>query len=203
MVFIKGIKHSIEEKVKAKQARYKKFGKGFCITCGKEILKYNKETKTCGSKECKASDNQKIYRELKIKNPIRSLAQRISGNIRLEHKTDKIELKIKNALDKPCGYCGVIITLENASLDHKIPRKFSKLYDRRTGHREYSDAILRELDSEENLHIVCRTCNQLKSDMDDGQFKRFVKWLKENPDIEPLIRKRLGYAKIFWKTLSR
>ena len=83
------------------------------------------------------------------------------------------------------------------------PRKFSKLCDRETGKREYSDAELRRLDSPENLHMVCKPCNQLKNDFDDAQFKRLLAWLEANTDIKPLLIKRLNWARTSWRSWGR
>ena len=52
-----------------------------------------------------------------------------------------------------CGYCGVSITLGEATKDHKVPVNMG-------GGNEL-----------ENLHLVCRPCNRLKSDNTDAEFR--------------------------------
>ena len=104
---------------------------------------------------------------------------------------------LESAIGNPCPYCGLEITKTNASVDHKTPRTGSKVFNRKTRTMGYSYKQIAELDKEENLHIVCKDCNQLKGDMDDGQFKRFLEWGNQNQDVLFLIKKRFNLAELF------
>lgn len=187
-----------EHKEKTVKSRRANLGKGSCTYCQKEFDKYNKNQTTCRDKKCIAKNTRDNYEREKYTNPFRAKAKRITGSIKLKGKRNIIEQMLQNSVGKPCDYCKEIITLENASLDHKIPRKFSKVYDRKLKQRIYDLDVIRKLDNPSNLHIVCNKCNQIKSDMNDEQFKTFMTMLKDRPDIKELVFKRLNWARNNW-----
>lgn len=57
----------------------------------------------------------------------------------------------------PCPYCGVSISIEDFSLDHKRPASWS---------RDARHALV-------NLCLCCSDCNKAKGIMTDGEFKWF------------------------------
>lgn len=185
-----------EHKDKTVESARKNFGRGHCKMCGVEFPKYRETQIVCPHKECQSEYRKWKYENEKITNPVRALARRITGSIKLKDKRSIIEAKLKKALGKPCTYCGDILVIENASLDHKIPRKFSKVYDRKTRKRIYDLDVIRRLDSPGNLHIVCRECNKCKLDMDDKQYRIFLEFTEKYPDIGKLLKKRLKWARM-------
>lgn len=188
-----------EHMEKMKQAKFARYGNVDCLFCGKNSPKYSESVITCGSAACRKKLTKKRYEDLKVSNPERAKARSLSGDIRLPKKLDIIEAKIRAALGKECDYaCGRPITLENASLDHKEPRTHSKVYNRKTGKQAYTDEEIRLLDSPDNLHIVCRSCNQLKSDLNDLQFRTFLLFIRANPDIGKVLTRRLNFATASW-----
>lgn len=199
MVFIKGIKKTTEDLEKAKLARYKKNGNAVCPSCGDIFPLYSKKILTCGKKECILKRYRLRYDKMKEENPMKSMAFRLFSSIRLgKSKLIISERMLRDAIGKPCPYCQLEITNTNASVDHKTPRTGSKVFNRQKRTMTYSYKQITELDKEENLHIVCRECNQLKGDMEHGQFIRLMEWFKTNKDIEIIIRKRLGFNKILF-----
>ena len=198
-MFIKGVQKTKEDLEKSISARIKNSGKGICMSCGEEFPKYNTNTLTCGKEECKLKRQKIRYDKLKEDNPMKSMAFRMFSSIRLgKGKLVIAEKVLREAIGKPCPYCKLEITKTNASVDHKIPRTGSKVFNRQARTMLYSYKQIAELDKEENLHIVCKDCNQLKGDMTDNQFSRFIIWIKGNPDIEIIMRKRLGFNKILF-----
>jgi 5-methylcytosine-specific restriction endonuclease McrA len=196
MTFIKGYKQTREAQMKAKRARYKKYGTAVCVSCGKTFEKYNANSVACSDPKCISNRNKSKYKEMKMTDPIKAKAFALFSTIRLGRgKSDIAVDMLKKALDKPCKYCGQAITLDNASVDHKKPRLGSKVYNRKKKKMVYSSEEIHELDKRDNLHIICRDCNQTKSDLSDEQFIRLLAFLNENTDIKDNLFKRLKYAR--------
>lgn len=187
---LKGHVVTKEHMEKMRQAKFRKFGKGQCIFCDKGFDKYTASVVTCGSKQCVTALHKKRYEEEKVSNPIRSQARRMTGSLRLLNKVEIIGEMISVALGKPCKYCGETLIVANISLDHKSPRHHSI---------KISLEEARIIDAVGNLQIVCRKCNQLKSDMNDEQFTRFIRFCDDNPDIAKLVKKRLHFARGRWQ----
>lgn len=199
MPFVKGYKQTEEHQGKAKKARFVKYGKGICVVCGEEFDRYSKLQVTCGSKECRRKKIILGYNNLKKDDPIASKALILFSTIRLgKGKKEKSLRILKSALGKKCIYCGEIITLENASVDHKIPRLSSKVYDRKKKKMIFSSEEIKELDLEENLQIISRDCNQMKGDMTHNEFSRLVEFLNSNQDIKEKLFCRLKLTRVFF-----
>ena len=183
-----------------KMVRRRRFlGEAQCIFCGDTFLKYHSNQVCCSKRECRRKLQRKRYYELKEKNPYRFLAKKMTGNLRLKGKTDIIENMLREADGKPCSYCGTTLSLENFSLDHKVPRKFSKVYNYDTKKKVYSDKVLRMLDSPSNLQIICKKCNQLKSDFNDKEFRLLLDFLKNYPEIKEKLFRRLMTGRVAYK----
>jgi hypothetical protein len=197
----KGKPKSEEHKRHNVEAHHRSFGTTQCAICGKEVLKYNATQICCKNRECQKKLGSLRYREEKISNPIRAKAKRITGSLRLPKKLEIVAKMILEALENPCEYCGEIISIDNCSLDHKIPRCFSKVYNRKTHRKEYTYEEMVKLDAPGNIHIICRECNQLKSDLNDEQFKIFLKFLSDHPDISKLLKKRLKFGRGRWSNI--
>jgi 5-methylcytosine-specific restriction endonuclease McrA len=198
-MFTKGYEQTKEHQAKAKVARQIKNGTGQCFVCGEDFAKYTIKSVLCNKPECRTKYTALKYRKLKESNPTLSLAYRLSGSIRMGRgKIQKIKGLLDDAVGTPCDYCGEMLTIGNASLDHKEPRHFGKVWNKETRAREYSKEEMARLDAIENLHIVCRSCNQLKSDMNDDQYRTFLLFINKHPDIGKLLKKRLNFARGRW-----
>ena len=166
------------QKEKRKKEREKWQQPQKCLVCGREFLPYRPNSKYC-SEKC----NQERYKVWQKENPIKYKAWTLAGCLRgIKNKTQTIENLLKSFLNQPCRYCGVILTLENVSIDHKNP-----IGSRKTK----SSKEQRILDNPSNLQIICKKCNSLKSDMNDNQFMRLLAFLNQNLDLKELILKRL------------
>lgn len=193
MVFIKGQKKTNEDLQRTIEARRGKYGEGVCDYCGAKIDLYSEKQTTCGNYECKKKLDKEKYRVLTNGDPIIYKARTLSSTIRAGKGKQKImENFLRENLGKPCKYCERIITLENASIDHKIPRINSKVYNRKTKKMTYTAQELRQIDSLDNLQIICRECNFLKNDFTDNQYIRLAKFIRENEDIGIKLRARLN-----------
>lgn len=196
MTFIKGYKQTKEAQMKAKKARYRKYGNAVCSSCGKVFQKYNANSTTCSDPKCVSIRNKNKYKEMKKNDPIKAKAFTLFSTVRLGRgKSDVAVSMLKQVLGKPCRYCGQIITLDNASVDHKEPRLGSKVYSRKKKKMVYSSEEIHELDKKSNLQIICRDCNQTKSNLSDEQFNRLLLFLNKNVDIKDNLFKRLKYAR--------
>ena len=76
-MFIKGVKKTKEDLDKARDARYKKNGNATCPSCGDVFPLYNKRILTCGKKECALKRSKMRYDNMKIENPMKSMAFRM------------------------------------------------------------------------------------------------------------------------------
>jgi 5-methylcytosine-specific restriction endonuclease McrA len=75
-----------------------------------------------------------------------------------------------------CPYCRESLTPRLVSIDHIQPRS-------RGG-----------VDSLENIHFTCLSCNLAKGDMTDQEFTIFMKFVDEFPEIGKRIIRRLKIA---------
>lgn len=192
MVFKKGYKQTKEHKEKARLSRFAKFGDGICVGCKKTFKKYHKNSLTCGDSECIPVQRKYQYKKSVSGDPLERKAVTLFGTIRLgKGKKEKAIKLLKNHIGEPCVYCGIEITIENASVDHKIPRTGSKVHSRRKGKMAFSPDEIKELDKIENLHIVCRPCNSLKGEFTHEQYLRLLSYLDNNQDIKDTLFKRL------------
>lgn len=158
-----------------------------CLVCGVEFQNRARgvPTKWCSNK-CR-------YEGLKS-DPVCGKAATLSGCIRLgPGKRVAVEKMLSEALDKPCTYCGRIVTLTNASIDHKTPRR---------GMARSGNAASRYLDRRENLHIICRKCNLAKGALSHEGFLRLLKFLRGDPELYAAVMPRLGLAGQAWKRIK-
>lgn len=192
MTFKKGYIQTASQQKKSKESRGVRFGESQCVSCGVTFTKYQSVAKTCGNQECIRIRRVSDYKKFVEENPVEGKALKLFSTVRLgQGKKQKALQILTMALGKPCKYCGTQITLENASVDHKIPRTGSKVYSRKTKKMAYSYEEISKLDSEENLHIICRKCNGLKGEFTDNEFSRLLDFLKRNEDIKVTLFKRL------------
>lgn len=199
MPFVKGYKQTGKHQEKAKRARRVINGFVKCVCCGEKFGLYVKKQKTCGKKECKQYYDKLKYEELKKTDPITSKASILFSTVRLGRGKREKSLKILNmALGCGCKYCGEIITLENASVDHKTPRLGRKVYNRKKKKMIFTYAEIKELDKEENLHIICRDCNQRKSTFTHGEYVRLLDFLNQNTDIKEKVFYRFNLGRLFF-----
>ncbi len=192
MVFIKNYKQTKEHKEKLKKSRLSKNGVGICIGCGETFGKYHKTERTCGKKECKLKADSIKYFEVKSANPIMGKAVSLSGTVRLGKGKKEAMFNLLNSnLNTPCKYCNEIITLENASLDHKTPRENNKVFNKKAGSMTYTSEEIKKLDSIENLQIICRICNLMKSNFNNEEYIILLDFLKDKPIMKAKLFKRL------------
>lgn len=146
-----------------------------CLVCGKLFIPYLKRSKYCSHK-CQS-------KRYKLLEPIKRRAWTLSSCIiGLKNKKLVVENLLKNSIGKKCEYCNSIITIDSASLDHKIPYRWKSASKQKK--------IL--LNQKENLHIICKKCNGIKADISDIQFKKLLEFLETDLDLKKLILKKLA-----------
>jgi len=101
-------------------------------------------------------------------------------------KRRRVEAMLSAAIGRPCRYCSVPLTLENASLDHKV--SFGNAANRK------NRALRLLLSRRRNLQIVCVRCNSMKSDLDHAEFSALLLFLKKWPLMKLKLFRRLRRA---------
>jgi hypothetical protein len=94
---------------------------------------------------------------------------------------------ISESINTPCPYCGVDLTLENISLDHKEAYGSTEARRNKAENKEFRA----HLDRKENLHLVCRECNTLKMDMDHEDYLDFLRFFEDRPKAKNSVFRRL------------
>lgn len=159
-----------------------------CADCGKEMLAYSKTQRFC-SDECRRAAKSLT----RITDPIARKAVTLFGSVRLgTNKQETATALVRDALNKPCPYCGAILTIETISLDHISPVGHQRNRGKRLAFR-------RVLDRSENLRMICRQCNRLKGDLAHGAFQRLMAFLRTDPAIYAHVKRRLLQSGSFWK----
>jgi hypothetical protein len=102
-------------------------------------------------------------------------------------------------LGKKINLCNEIIDLENASLDHKIPRTGSKVTKRNKGRQAYTYEEIRKLDDASNLQIICRKCNNYKGEFNSEEYNILLNFLNINTTIKEKLFKRFRTGMLFFK----
>jgi len=155
-----------------------------CIFCGIESKIWNrgKVSEFCNTK-CKMD-------YMKVNNPIRYKALTLFGCIPLGKNKLEIAFNFLNKyLGSLCKYCDTILTLDNVSLDHKIPISWRTI--KRTKNPLFNDV--------KNLQIICRKCNQLKRNLNDEQFTKLLYFLNTDLDMKKKIMDRLSASVIIFR----
>lgn len=198
-MFVKGQKHTKKYRENVKNARFAKFGSAICFICNKEFNKYVRSAIICGDSECIKKLNVYKYNSLKESDEIQFKALKLFSTIRMGvGKKDKSIKILKESLGKNCKYCENIITLDNASVDHKKPRTGSKVFNRKKRKMIYSYEEIKELDKEENLQIICRSCNQIKGDMTDEEFSLLLSFINNYPKLKEKLFYRFKMTLLFF-----
>ena len=124
--------------------------------------------------------------EWRKENPLKYRVQNFMGTLRKtgEAVPDRTEILAltEASLGKQCPYCLIVLTVENVSLDHAVPKA-------RVARKSEQNAL-------SNLQCVCRECNQVKGEFTDYEFVGILNWLES--DCEPIalsiFRKRMKMA---------
>ena len=167
-----------------------------CPTCG-EVFRQGrqKNQKFCGYK-CRLRQGQ----ALKLTNPFEHRIWTMSNNLLLLNRRAIVRQLVESAIGKPCPYCGVLLSIQTVSMDHKEPYGATVFRRFKAAH----EATRRELDRLENLHIVCRQCNSLKGALNDAQFKKLLEFLSEDLVMKEIVLMRLRRAAVvFGKRWNR
>lgn len=159
-----------------------------CVTCGATLLSPHGNKKYCNYR-CK------YLSETRDPDPVMVKARTVASSVRSTENGTKKQMiyeLLSAAMDKPCVYCGTIITLKNCQLDHKTPV---------TGVR--GSPLSRDLDRRSNLQIICRRCNIAKADLDDARFRRLLEFLRTDPVLYGVVWRKLGMSGQAWKMFKK
>jgi len=123
--------------------------------------------------------------EWRKENPLKYRVQNFLSTLRKTGEVVPERLEIlaltEASLGKICPYCPVILTVENVSLDHTVPKA-------RVARKSEQNAL-------SNLQCVCRECNQVKGEFTHNEFVRMLELLDEEaPEALAIFRKRMKMA---------
>ena len=160
-----------------KKSPFVKKGATFnCLGCNKPFPLNSSHQSYCPN--CARTIRQKRLRtKLKETNPlkwkIRMLYTSLHG-FGIKVSTETIGRWIENTPN--CVYCESDIITRDYSIDHIIPRS-----------RNGSDTL-------DNIQLICRSCNMMKGNLLDSEFKELMGFLKERPTIYAILKTRLKAA---------
>lgn len=125
---------------------------------------------------------------------IKSVAQRLAQSLTMGRgKTEWAVDQLLLALAEGCPYCKGRIYLDNGVFDHKDPIGGAV-------RRQTADSQAKKYaDRPENLHIICKPCNQLKGDFTHEQYMQLRAFLAGKENLEAKLRKRLQMTGTFYK----
>ena len=168
-----------------------------CEGCGKEFEVFDYQatlTKWCG-KKCSYANNY-----TNVADPITKKAIIVGANLVMgKGKREFLIGLIKAAIEKPCRYCQSLLTLDNINIDHMDSYKDTKKRRNKAKNKEYRE----HLDRRSNLQIICKKCNQLKGELDHGQFMALKEFMATDPWIEIVITRRLRRSNAPFRRSSR
>ena len=156
-----------------------------CPSCGKvkPFSEYNKNRGTIRGIQTQCKDCRKIISKIshirtinKLKqDPFKYRVTMIKASLRVYGIKDVersfIEKWIKES--EICPYCNTAINIDDYSIDHLQPRS-------RGGP-----------DTFDNLHLVCKSCNVMKGNLTDSEFKELLAFLNDKPSIKAILKQRL------------
>jgi 5-methylcytosine-specific restriction endonuclease McrA len=120
--------------------------------------------------------------------------------------TDRMNVFLLEFIGKPCIYCGVILDVLNCSLDHKIPLIRNRLKHRAKNSfnklSQYTPEEVKKLNQIDNLHIICKRCNGIKSDIPHVGFIKLMRFLDTEPELKILVVNRLRRSNLMWGRLA-
>ena len=166
------------------------------LVCGDVFARYNSIQKTCSKKYCKSA---REYVDARENDKELFLSMKLFSTVRMGRGKKEIGYKmVKEALGTECPYCKERLTLYNMSLDHKTPRQNRKVYSRRQKKMLYTQEEIKKLDRVENLHLVCRECNQRKSNFTDEEYRQLLDFLYDKKELSDKLFQRLKLTRVFF-----
>ena len=130
-----------------------------------------------------AKKRRKARRKLKRDNPAKWKAQSLRSSLKsrgpIEVDIKKIEELI--ASESICTYCGNKIEVKKASYDHILPLS-------RGGKHDWS-----------NLQLIDFTCNLMKGNLIDEEFRELMMFLRKRPTIYEVLKTRLKAAGFMYR----
>ena len=179
--------------------RQKSLGTIVCPYCNETVFKYSPKQNICTKKQCISRRNRDRIQNFKISDPIRYKATTLSGSVRLGKGKIEIMLNLINSyINRPCIFCGVMLTDKNISLDHKEPIHHTTLYDRKNKKSLKTYEELRYLHRPENLQIICSDCNQIKGDLNNDNYIKLCNFLNSEPEIKNYVRKKIKASRVYF-----
>lgn len=153
-----------------------------CVYCKKGFHAKRPELAKYCSKRCAYENNYKG------KPPLEKKAITIGANLVMGgDKKAYLMSEMDAHIGTPCTYCGENLTLDNLTFDHKVAYKRTELRKEKAKNRD----IRMYMDRPQNLQVICKSCNQLKGELDDDQYRRLVDFLETDPWIKIVINRRL------------
>ena len=126
---------------------------------------------------------KKIYHRLMIKSSsLRSGLRRRSQDYEVEFAITLSQIRdmMYSCYGKPCRYCKNKLDVSTMVCDHTIPIS--------NGGES----------TPKNLQFICKTCNTRKGPLADEDFKRFLRWIRKQPqDVQAYILRKVSAKEVF------
>lgn len=130
------------------------------------------------------SDNGYKLR-LKVENPSRYKAYNMAGGLRMGRGgVERLHRLLELNLNTQCKYCGILLSVKNASLDHRKPLIKSTV-------KNMSPQELLVINSDDNLQIICLSCNRTKGNLSHDQFLKLLTFLETDENMKKIVLARL------------
>ena len=126
---------------------------------------------------------KKIYHRLMIKSSsLRSGLRRRSQDYEVEFAITLSQIRdmMYSCYGKPCRYCKNKLDVSTMGCDHTIPIS--------NGGES----------TPKNLQFICKTCNTRKGPLANEDFKRFLRWIRKQPqDVQAYILRKVSAKEVF------
>lgn len=154
--------------------------------------------------ECDKSNNVVRKRERLDADPIKKKATIVMGGLQWGRGgTQRMMVLVRKYLGSNCKYCGTELSLKNMSLDHKTPLAHSSRKPSKKGRyaRDYdlSPSEILYLNSEDNLHFVCLTCNRAKGNLSDEEYTSLLDYLSDKPRVKQIVLAKLKGSNFMYR----
>lgn len=123
--------------------------------------------------------------------PIEKKALALGAKITLgKGKKEFLEKLVRDSIGKHCVYCKDMLVLETLSLDHIKPFGETKL--------RVNKVYAKALNIQDNLQIICKRCNAMKSNLPHEKFMKLLAFLDTDIVLREYVFKRLAQSNVMW-----
>lgn len=180
--------------------RAKRWYTNKCLACFRKHSQTRRSNPEVWEKELIANRERKRRRA--VEEPLKHKATNLTNGLAWgKGATQRMMGFIEPMIGTECKYCKTLLTLKNLSLDHKVPLAHSARKDSRKTRYSYSvtDEVFVQLNSLENLQIVCLACNRAKGNLTDDEYSALLAFLSLHPRMETIVIAKLKGSNFMYR----